>query len=378
MDGDIHRRMFICMPLFTAKAYVRQGYDWGSCVMYEWRYVHMLVLRLKTQVWRFLRDKLQNPAQFAELQVDMSGIQVHKSGCQGEAPSRCREHLVSTKALLALVILTISGRSVAPCAKESGYSLLQTLAGLSMGTFQRLGRAATLSCPCPDPRSGNLQQLALPVSLDGIVDMALVLELFPVLEEIWHWCSNNGEAKLQTPLQSAALLDVLKLCVVQRLGCRGAPKNTLLQGFLVGPLLAALIQVVAYGCERHFCEVYKPESSEYRLLKGAKKHCRVDPLVDLRILNQVDSIHGGGAAISQLISGDRQRLGRLRHGYNVLYMEKAKDTFKGHNHFHVAADPSQYSGEPTQVCVCFSWTAMKAAVLPIKAPAAAQALASQA
>jgi hypothetical protein len=378
MDGDICRRLFICMPLFTAKAYATPSHEWGSCVMYEWRYIHILVLRLKTKLWRFLRDKLQRPAQFAELQVDMSGIQVHKSDCQGEPLSHFREHLVSTKALLALVILTISGRSVAPGTKESGYSLLQTLVGLSKITFQRLGQAATLSCPCADPWSGDLQQLALSVSLDGVVDLAPVLQLYPVLEEIWDWCSNNGEAKLQSPLQSAALVDVMKLCVIHRLGCRGAPKNARLQRFLVGPLLAAVIQVVAYGCERHFCEVYKPGSDEYRLLKGAKKQCRVDPLVDLHILNKVDSIHGGGAAISELISGDRHRLGRLKHGYNVLYMEKAKDTFKGHNHFHVAADPSQYSGEPTQVCVCFSWTARKAAVLPIKAPAAAQALASQA
>ena len=122
--------------------------------------------------------------------------------------------------------------------------------------------------------------------------------------------------------------------------------------------------------------MYKPESSEYRFLKGAMKHRRVDPLVDLHILNSVDRIHGVGAAISEMVSGDRQRLGRLRHGYHVLYMEKATQTSEGHNHFHVAANPCQYSGGPTQVCVCFSWTAKKAAVLPIKAPAAPQTLAS--
>ena len=92
MAWDIFRRIFLCLPLFTAKAYVRQGYDWGSCVMYEWRYVHLLVLRLKSHAWRFLRDQLQKPAQFAELQVDMKDIHVHHSDSQGEGLAHVREH----------------------------------------------------------------------------------------------------------------------------------------------------------------------------------------------------------------------------------------------------------------------------------------------
>ena len=135
-----------------------------------------------------------------------------------------REYWVSTKALHALVIQTVFARSVAPATKKSGYALPQTLVGLSMGTFLRLGQTATLSCSCADPRSGNLRQLALHVlSLDGTVDLSFVLQLFPVLEEIWDWCSNNGDVKLQTPLHSAAVFDVMKLCVFSRLGCRGAP-----------------------------------------------------------------------------------------------------------------------------------------------------------
>ena len=79
MAWVIFRRIFLRLPLFAAKAYVRQGSVWGSSVMYELSYVHPLVLRLKSHAWRLLRDKWQKLAQFAELQVDMKDIQVHHS-----------------------------------------------------------------------------------------------------------------------------------------------------------------------------------------------------------------------------------------------------------------------------------------------------------
>ena len=353
-------KLEICVPELSAKAHVLAEGRLGHRVYHEWRYLHRIELHKRDKMHVYLRaphvkellDVLEIPA--GELLV-ASNKPDHRSAVE------LREHLVSSAVMVALVIKSIQVRSSSRDTKVAAWALVRSLLGRAQDALAR-SEGVPIGI---ELLNGTRVQLHLTPS--GFIDLEPLSASLVTFAAAWEACTQSELAPVSSPMIRATLVDLVAFSSQVHGGASFLKSYRQTKTYIGATLLKVLVELIAWGWEKFVIEDYRPSTSRpLSVVHGNVRKLRVDPDLDLKLLDRVDAVHGDAATVAQVLMGDRSRMRRLRHAYNVLYLRKARKVFEAVTHLHVSCDPSSYSGEHTQVAVCFSWQSQVSAVMPIK------------
>jgi len=351
---------FAKRPLWSAKVYVNKARDVGKQALFVWRYVQRLAFQTKSLPHEFLPGKA---ALLSELGVVPADVQIFVA--RDAKACQIREHLVSTRGLIALAIHSARARQTPTSTRARVWSMLKDLVQLVESRICQSGAAVSQQCKIADPCSTAFLSVRFGIAANGRTDIHAFAATFPGLGDFWALAVKLRLEGVCRSMESASLSDFFCLCVHSTALPKGFFEWRGLAATLGRQVLRALLDVVCIQIECHFLEELKV-SDDVTIMRSKRRLARVDPLVDLALLDQMDGLRGGGCDVTFQVQASRGRIKYLQHAHNVLYLDACKRDFSQANFFSVAGDPSQYRGEATQVAVLFSWQAQKTCVLPIK------------